>query len=84
MDNKNTKAIDKIIAYYAMQDFERMNKLPNGKYRKKYIPYALSGDTNEARQIKIDYLNGDITEEEYKAFCLRFNLRKENWIWIVK
>lgn len=74
---KNTNAIDKIIAHYAMIDYEKCNKLKNGRYRKKHVPYSLSGNTMEARQVKIDYLNNDISEEEYKAFCLRFNLFEE-------
>jgi hypothetical protein len=74
---KNTNAIDKIIAKEAMKDYLAMNpKLSNGKSKyKTYHPYSLSDNTNEARQIKIDYLNDIITEEEYKAYCLKYNLR---------
>jgi hypothetical protein len=74
---KNTNAIDKIIAKEAMKDYLAMNpRLSNGKSKyKTYHPYSLSDDTNEARQIKIDYLNDTITEEEYKAYCLKYNLR---------
>lgn len=74
---KNTDAIDKIIAKEAMKDYLAMNpRLSNGKPKyKTYHPYSLSYNTNEARQIKIDYLNDTITEEEYKAYCLKYNLR---------
>ena len=74
---KNTNAIDKIIAKEAMKDYLAMNpRLSNGRPKyKKHRPYSLSNDTNEARQIKIDYLNDTITEEEYKAYCLKYNLR---------
>lgn len=73
---KNVNAIDKIISELAMKDFLKYNpKLKNGKMKyKKYHPYTLSDDTMEARQIKIDYLHDVISEEEYKAFCLRYNL----------
>lgn len=74
---KNTSAIDKIIGELAFQDYRRFNPvLPNGRPKyKKHRSYSLSADTNEARQIKIDYLHDRISEEEYKAFCLKYNLR---------
>ena len=75
---KNTNAIDKIIAELAMKDYRRANPIKNGRPKyKKYHPYTLSPETNEARQIKIDYTSGNITEEEYKAWCLKYNLRRE-------
>lgn len=76
---KNTNGIDKIIAELAFKDYRRANPLKtNGRPKfKKYHPYTLSAETNEAREIKEDYLRDRITEEEYKAWCLRYNLRKE-------
>ena len=74
---KNTAAIDKIIAELAKKDYRAYNPLKadgTPKY-KKYRPYTLSPDTNEARQIKLDYIADKITEAEYKAYCLRYNLR---------
>lgn len=71
---KNVSAIDKIIAELAYKDYQRAN--PRGKY-KRYHPYTLSPETNEAREIKRAYLHDEITEEEYKTWCLRYNLRKE-------
>jgi hypothetical protein len=73
---KNTKAIDKIISELAMQDYLRSNPVgSNGlKKNKKIKPYSLSPDTNDARQVKIDYVGDRITEEEYKTWCLRWNL----------
>lgn len=75
MNGKNTAAIDKIISKEALKDFERVNRLPNGKIRKKHIPYSLSQETEEAREIKLNYVADIITEEEYKAYCLKYNLR---------
>ena len=75
---KNINAIDKIISKLSMVDYLRMNPIVNGK--KKYVhhrPYSLSGETLEALEVKNQYLNDEITEEEYKAYCLRYNLRRE-------
>lgn len=73
---KNTAAIDKIIAAEAMKDYLRANprrKDGRPKY-KTHRPYTLSAETNEARTIKAEYIANAITEEEYKAYCLRYNL----------
>ena len=72
----NTNAIDKIIAALAMRDYLAYNPiLPNGRKKyKKHHPYTLSPETNEAREVKHDYISGRITEEQYKAWCLRWNL----------
>ena len=72
----NTGSIDKIIATLAMKDYLRYNpKRSDGCPRyKKHHPYTLSAETNEAREIKASYLHGEITENEYKAWCLRWNL----------
>ena len=73
---KNVDAIDKIIAELAMRDYRAANPLKaNGRPKyKKNRPYSLSAETEEARQIKIKYLRDEIDEEEYKAWCLRYNL----------
>lgn len=73
---KNTKAIEKIIAELAYKDYLRTNpRKPDGRPKyKKHRPYTLSPETNEARQILIDYTADRITETEYKSFCLRYNL----------
>lgn len=74
--NKNINAIEKIIAQLALKDYYTYNprrKDGRPKY-KKHRPYTLSPATNEARQIKHDYLHDIITEEEYKAYCLKYNL----------
>lgn len=73
---KNTAAIDKIIAQLAMKDYLRYNprnKDGRPKY-KKYRPYTLSPETNEAREIQHKYLKDEISENEYKAYCLRWNI----------
>ncbi len=74
--NKNTDAIDKIIAVNARRDYLAANpRLKDGRPKyKKHHPYTLSTETNEAREVKNDYLNDRISEEEYKAWCLRWNL----------
>ena len=73
---KNIEAIEKIIAELAMKDYRRANPLlPNGRPKyKRHHPYTLSAETNEAREILISYVHDEITEEEYKASCLRYNL----------
>ena len=40
-----------------------------------YGGYTLSQETMEAREIKRQYLADEITEEEYKSWCLKYNLR---------
>lgn len=70
-DGKSYAAIEKIIARMAYKDFRAMN--PPGR-KGKLRPYSLSCDTLEALEIKKDYLSGNITEEEYKAYCLKKNL----------
>lgn len=74
---KNINAIDKIISELAMKDYLHANpRKANGRAKyKKYCPYSLSNETMEAREIKQKYLHDEITEEEYKAYCLRYNLR---------
>ena len=73
---KNTNAIDKIIAELAYKDYRAYNPV-NADGRPKYKshrPYSLSRETNEAREIKSDYLADRITESEYKEYCLKYNL----------
>jgi len=72
---KNINAIDKIIAELAMKDYLKANTDKNGKKYKKHHPYSLSSETLEAQEIKNEYLNDIITEEEYKGYCLRYKLR---------
>lgn len=77
--NKNITAIEKIIKELSYRDFIAAAKR-NGTYRRPYNPnrkiqgYSLSADTMEALQVKWDYRDDKITEEEYKAFCMRYNL----------
>ena len=76
---KNINSIDKIIAELAMKDYLRANPVKNGKrVYETHRPYSLSIETNEAREIKNQYLNDEINEEEYKTWCLRYNLRTAN------
>lgn len=73
---KNTNAIDKIISELSMKDYLQMNPIVNGKKKyKTHKPYNLSDDTMEALEVKKQYTNDIITEEEYKTYCLHYNLR---------
>lgn len=75
-ENKNTNAVDKIIAELSFKDFRAANPLlKNGKPKyKTHHPYSLSEETLEALETKHAYQRNEISEEEYKAFCLRYNL----------
>lgn len=74
---KNTNAIDKIISELAMKDYLQANpKKADGRPKyKNHRPYSLSDETNEAREIKRQYLADEISEAEYKTYCLHYNLR---------
>lgn len=76
MDGKNINAIEKIISELAMKDFLVMNPIDKDGRRRyaHHRPYSLSNETNEAREIKRQYLANEITEAEYKGWCLRYNL----------
>lgn len=85
MENKNVNAINKIIAELSKRDYEaRYRKLTksqinNIRQRKKtlsdYGGYSLSQETMEAIELKRDYLSGNITETEYKSWCIAYNRR---------
>ena len=83
----NTNAIDKILKELVYRDYIRAWKqypksfidyyrgYTNKKPRKYYpFSYVFGSDTEEALSIKKDYINGNIDENEYKAYCLKFNL----------
>lgn len=76
METKNTGAVDKIIAKLAMMAYRAANpRTKDGKPKyKTYRPYTLPAEAEEAREIKAKYLRDEITEEQYKAWCLRYNL----------
>ena len=87
MENKNTNAIDKIIKELATRDYKSAAKTypkaykeynagirtrkPRGYYQ---FSYSLGIETEAALQVKNDYAKGIITESEYKAYCLKYNL----------
>ena len=76
---KNINAIEKIISELSMKDYLQMNPIINGKRKyKKHRSYSLSDETLEALEIKNQYLSDQINEEEYKTYCLRYNLRTVN------
>lgn len=67
---KNVKAINKIIAELSMQCYLTANRKTTGRLKS----YTLSQECLDAIDLKHDYQNGTITEEEYKAWCLKWNL----------
>lgn len=74
-DGKNYAAIEKIIYRKSYRDYTAALDKHRKRYKKKPFPgYTLAPDTLEALDIKHDYLDGKITEEEYKAYCLKENL----------
>lgn len=75
--SKNINAIEKIIAELSMKDFLVTNPIDKDGIRRysHHRPYSLSDETLEALEIKKQYLADEITEEEYKTYCLRYNLR---------
>lgn len=82
---KNTNTVEKIIAELSMRDYKARckrltkNQVENIRTGKKtlsdYGGYTLSEETIEAIEIKRQYLANEITEEEYKSWCLKYNLR---------
>lgn len=81
---KNVNAINKIIKESSLRDYKaRCAKLTKSqkhnisvgkKTLSDYGGYSLAEDTMEAIDIMHDYQDGKITEKDYKAFCLRYNL----------
>ena len=75
---KDTSAIDKIYKEMVIRDYKAALKIYKKQYGKRknrpQFSYSLGADTMECREIKQDYLCGKITEEEYKAYCIRYNL----------
>lgn len=73
---KNINAIEKIIKELSMKDYLTMNPVDKDGRRKykRHNPYSLSNETSEALEIKKKYLHDDISEEENKAWCLKYNL----------
>ena len=68
---KNVNAIDKIIAELSMKCYESAKRRTRGKVKS----YTLSAECLEAIEIKHNYLDGNISDAEYKAYCLKYNLR---------
>ena len=74
---KNVNAIEKIISELSFKDYAMVNLTKDGKKKyKKNRPYSLSQETLETLSIKKAYLRDEITEGEYKAYCLKYNLLK--------
>lgn len=71
---KNVNTINKIIGELSYRDYMAKKRKTKGKVKS----YSLSAETMQAIDIKHDYLNGDISENDYKSFCLRYNLRTVN------
>lgn len=81
---KNTAGIEKIIANLAAKDYsasmnrltaaQRKNIATQKKTLADYGGVILREKTREAMEIRDDYLQEKITEEEFKAWCLKYNL----------
>ena len=77
-DGKNYTAIEKIIAHKSYRDYKAALERHTRHYkRKRFEGYTLAQDTLEAIEVKHNYLSCKITEEEYKAYCLKENLLVE-------
>lgn len=79
IENKNINAVDKIIKILSYRDYiSAWNKLSKkqrtdhmlGKYK---FSYNLGADTKEAQDIKRDYMNGKLSDEQYMEFCNKHN-----------
>lgn len=85
--SKNVTAIEKIIKKLSYRDYNAKCKkltlsqkrnLATGKTTlSDYGGYTLSEETMEAIEIKHGYQEGKISEEQYKAWCLKYNLRTD-------
>lgn len=79
---KNTGAIDKIIKTLSHRDYQTALKKfwkTHKRFDRKgnlvqFLGYSLAYNTVEAIEIKHKYQDGKITEEEYKTWCLKWNL----------
>ena len=69
---KNLNAINKIIKELSYRDFV---VAATRNFTGKIKSYSLGSDTLESMKVKYDYINERISEEEYKGFCLNYNLR---------
>lgn len=82
-EEKNTAAIDKIIAQLSHRDwkaaYEALIKRKGKINKRTGLPnrvesYTLGADTMEAVEIKHQYIKEEIGEDEYKAWCLKWNI----------
>lgn len=61
---KNISAIEKIIKELSFRDYRSANPIgKDGMLKRKFRPYSLSIETNEAREIRNKYLHDEITED---------------------
>jgi hypothetical protein len=68
---KNTNAIEKIVFEMSYKDMLAARE----KFQHRFKGYSLGQDTMEVVQMMRDYRADKVTEEEYKAFCLKYNLK---------
>ena len=72
---ENISRLERIVAHYAMQDYQQANQKPafdrNGNPKRK--PYSLSYATMQARDMLHDAVSGK-NEEEIKAYLLHQKL----------
>lgn len=80
-NRKNIGAIEKIISELARRDMMAHYRVWRKTHKKRYDKhgnpicypggYSLSAETMEAREVRDDYIHDKISEEEYKAYCLK-------------
>lgn len=83
--DKNISAIEKIITELYFRDYnDSMKKLTKTQKnnirlgKKTFFDYGgvhFQKETMEAMRIRNDYIADKITEEEYKRWCMEYNLR---------
>lgn len=76
-----------IVANFSMQDYTKANYNKYGKRkRKKHIPYSLSMETLEAKEMYNIVFFGDVDtitteeEEKVKAYLLTFRLHRQSYL----
>ena len=84
---KNIAAIEKIIVFLSNRDYNaKINSLSKAQRKQicignktlsDYGGYTLSAETIEAIEVKHDYLDGKISEQVYKMWCLTWNLMRQ-------
>lgn len=77
---KDAAMIDRIIATESLKCYLLTNprKADGTPKYKTFRPYSLNSAALEALEIKNGYNAGDISEEELKAYCLKYNVAHQS------